>query len=185
MIHESGRRLEHGSSDEVHVFQDHNDWIEIGDQHLLRSSSRGRKCSSKQINFKTIHSSSTVLIEISLQFLETSIVSTRYIIGNSIGDYHSNCSAMSQDAKIAKIICFFHIHDIGEILTLECETARILLFTELDVIWNRNGMVVVIYHVRNLFKIAVQRGASQHFFNIYLHLRTPMLSEFYEWVEFY
>ena len=46
----------------------------------------------------------------------------------------SNCSAMSQDAKIAKIICFLHIHDIGEILTLECETARILLFTELDVI---------------------------------------------------
>ena len=75
----------------MQVFQDHNDWIEIGDQHLLRSSSRGRKCSSKQINFKTIHSSSNVLIEISLQFLETSIVyvSTRYIIGNSIGDYHA------------------------------------------------------------------------------------------------
>ena len=45
----------------------------------------------------------------------------------------SNCSAISQDAKIAKIICSY-IHDIGEILTLECETAQILLFTELDVI---------------------------------------------------
>jgi len=44
----------------------------------------------------------------------------------------SDCSAMSQDASI--ICFFFHIHDIGEILTLECETARILLFTELDVI---------------------------------------------------
>ena len=119
----------------MHVFQDHNDWIEIGDQHLPRSSSRGRKCSSTQVNFKTIHSRSNVLIEISLQFLETLIVyiSTRCIIGNSIGDYHA--LRLQCDVSRRKYyLFFFHIHDIGEILTLECETARILLFTELDVI---------------------------------------------------
>ena len=118
----------------MRVFQDHNDWVEIGDQHLLRVSSRGRKCSSRQINFKTIHSSSNVLIEISLQFLGTSI-GTRCIIGNSIWNYHAlqlQCDVSRR--KDRKDYLFFHIHDIGEILTLECETAQILLFTELDVI---------------------------------------------------